>query len=112
MLGGPYFFSIDQTSGRLTTPSETIGEPRVAYILYSNFTSSLRFDIVNQLGDVYFPKYTISNDGSFKVGNLTWAWCPDEFNVGNGYYLPGSITLGSVYHGCEAVDGLFAVAAL
>lgn len=108
----PSTFYFDSSTGRLATNSSTSYEERFAYTLYSNYTSSLRFDIPSQKsGGVYYPKFTIADNGSFRAGNLTWGWCPDEENVGDGWYLPGSITLGDIFHGCEAIDGLVAVAA-
>lgn len=104
-------FYFDSTSGDLVTDSDLTGGERLAYTLYSNFTSSLRFDLASDIwGSIYYPKFTIADDGTFSAGsNLTWGWCPDEFNVGDGYYLPGSITLGAIAEGCEAIDGLIAV---
>ncbi|OKL63200.1 hypothetical protein UA08_01140 [Talaromyces atroroseus] len=109
----PAIFYFDSKTGRLVTTSETSYQERFAYTLYSNYTSSLRFDIASDIsGGIYYPKFTVAADGSFSAGsNLTWAWCPDDFDAGNGYYLPGSITLGAIAKGCEAIDGLVAVAA-
>lgn len=107
----PSIFYFDSSTSRLVTDSALSGEERFAYTIYDNYTSSVRFDIGSNIsGDIAYPIFTISEDGDLiSPGNLTWAWCPDEFNVGNGYYLPGSITLGDVAEGCEAIDGLTAV---
>lgn len=71
----------------------------------------MRFNIGSNIsGDIAYPIFDIVDDGTvIAPNNLTWAWCPDEFNVGNGYYLPGSITLGDLAEGCEAINGLRAV---
>ncbi|KAH8689458.1 hypothetical protein BGW36DRAFT_412252 [Talaromyces proteolyticus] len=105
-------FYFDSVTGDLVTDSDLTGRKRYAYTLYSNYTSSLRFDVQGAWDESYSPKFTIANDGTFSPpNNLTWSWCPDDFNVGNGIYLPGSITLGPVFHGCEALYGVKAVAA-
>lgn len=109
--GSPSVFYFDSSTSRLVTASALTNEERFAYTLYSNYTSSVRFDIgSNIVGDIAYPIFMISDDGTvIAPKNLTWAWCPDEFNVGDGYYLPGSITLGDIAEGCEAINGLIAV---
>lgn len=111
--GCPSIFYFDSRTGRLVTDSDLTGQERFAYTLYANYTSSLRFDIASNLSeDAPYPIFTIANDGSLIApNNLTWAWCPDENNVGNGYYLPGSITLGDIAEGCEAINGLIVAGA-
>jgi hypothetical protein len=111
--GDPTVFYFDSATGHLATNSTLTGAERFGYTLYSNFTSSLRFnDGDNISGDVGYPTFTVGDDGLLSAGgNLTWAWCPDDFNVGDGWYLPGSVTLGSIAKGCEKIDGLTAVAA-
>lgn len=110
--GDPTVFYFDSATGHLATNSTLTGSERFGYTLYSNDTSSLRFnDVDNISGNVAYPKFTVGDDGLLSAGsNLTWAWCPDDFNVGDGWYLPGSVTLGSIAKGCEKIDGLKAVA--
>ncbi|QKX61715.1 uncharacterized protein TRUGW13939_08870 [Talaromyces rugulosus] len=101
-------FYTDAATGTLCTNSLLTGIQRFAYTAYSNYTSSLRFDTMeNNAGlNVSFPPFTLKNGWLTAPGNLTWAWCPDSDDVGDAWYLPGTVTLGSVFHGCEAIDGL------
>lgn len=110
--GDPTVFYFDSATGHLATNSTISGSERYGYTLYSNSTSSLRFNDIDNISDgVGYPKFTVGDDGLLSAGsNLTWAWCPDDFNVGNGWYLPGSITLGAIAKGCEEIEGLVAVA--
>lgn len=70
-------FYIGESTGHVVTDSEISGEQRFGYIFYANYTSSLRFGFPASLArTVYYPNFTISEDGSFStVGNdnLTWA---------------------------------------
>lgn len=110
--GSPSIFYFDSSTSRLVTDSALTNEERFAYTLYGNYTSSVRFNIGSNIsGDIAYPIFTIADNGTLIApNNLAWAWCPDDFNVGNGYYLPGSITLGDIAEGCEAINGLVAVA--
>lgn len=109
--GSPSIFYFNSATGRLVTGSALTYKERFAYTLYGNYTSSVRFNIGSNLSsDIAYPIFKIADDGTVIAPNkLTWAWCPDEFNIGNSYYLPGSITLGDLVEGCEVINGLRAV---
>ena len=105
--GSPSIFYFDLATGRLVTDSALTYKERFACTPYGNYTSSVRFNIGSNLsGDIAYPISKIADDETVIAPNkLTWAWYPDDFNVGNGYYLPGSITLGDLAEGCEAING-------
>ncbi|KAH8699313.1 hypothetical protein BGW36DRAFT_426974 [Talaromyces proteolyticus] len=112
----PGIFFFDNSTGHLATVSDISSETRFGYTLYSNYTGSVRFDVLenHNTTTVYYPKFAfVQNDGGWFVplANLSFIWCQEGSHVDDPLYMPGSVALSltRVVDDCYTISSLTGV---